>query len=213
VRRRGSIHRLRPSHPFILGLTGSIGMGKSTAAKAFHRLGIPVLSSDDVVHRLLAAGGRGVAPVAAAFPKARVGNAIDRKILAAEVFGKPAALLKLEAILHPLVWAESDRLVARARRQRHPLVVLDVPLLYETHGEARTHAVAVVTAPAFVQRARVLGRAGQSAERLAAIRARQMPDGEKKRRADFIIPTGLSRRDSLRRLRRIAVLLKKSNRS
>jgi dephospho-CoA kinase len=197
----------------IVGLTGSIGMGKSTAAEALHRLGIPVLSSDAVVHRLLAAGGRGVAPVAAAFPKARAGNAIDRKRLAAEVFGKPAALLKLEKILHPLVWAESDRFVARARAQRRPLVALDVPLLYETHGEARTHAVAVVTAPAFVQRARVLGRPGQSAERLAAIRARQMPDGEKKRRADFIVPTGLSRRDSLRRLRRIAVLLKKPNRS
>ncbi len=154
-----------------------------------------------------------MAPVAAAFPKARVGNAIDRKILGSEVFGKPAALLKLETILHPLVWAESDRFVARARRQRRPLIVLDVPLLYETHGEARTHAVAVVTAPAFVQRARVLGRPGQSAERLAAIRARQMSDGDKKRRADFIVPTGLSRRDSLRRLRQIAVLLKKPNRS
>ena len=213
MRRRRPIHRLRPSRPFILGLTGSIGMGKSTAAEALHRLGIPVLSSDAVVHRLLAAGGRGVAPVAAAFPKARIGNAIDRKLLAAEVFGKPAALLKLESILHPLVWAESDRFVARARAQRRPLVVLDVPLLYETHGEARTHAVAVVTAPAFVQRARVLGRPGQSAERLAAIRKRQMPDGDKKRRADFVVPTGLARRDSLRRLRRIAVLLKKSNRS
>ena len=213
MRRRQPTHRLRPARPFILGLTGSIGMGKSTAAEALHRLGIPVLSSDAVVHRLLAAGGRGVAPVAAAFPKARVGNAIDRKILGSEVFGKPAALLKLESILHPLVWVESDRFVARARAQNRPLVVLDVPLLYETHGEARTHAVAVVMAPWFVQRARVLIRPGQSAERLAAIRARQMTDGDKKRRADFIVPTGLSRRDSLRRLRRIAVLLKKPNRS
>jgi dephospho-CoA kinase len=213
VRRRRTTHRLRPSRPFVLGLTGSIGMGKSTAADALHRLGIPVLSSDTVVHCLLAAGGRGVAPVAAAFPKARVGNAIDRKLLAAEVFGKPAALMKLESILHPLVWAESDRFVARARAQHRPMVVLDVPLLYETHGEARTHAVAVVTAPSFIQRARVLGRPGQSVERLAAILARQMPDGDKKRRADYIVPTGLSRRDSLRRLRRIAVLLKKSNRS
>jgi dephospho-CoA kinase len=194
-------------------LTGSIGMGKSTAAEALHRLGIPVLSSDAVVHRLLAAGGRAVAPVAAAFPNARAGNAIDRKRLGVEVFGKPAALSKLEAILHPLVWDESDRFVARARAQRRSLVVLDVPLLYETHGELRAHAVAVVIAPAFVQCARVLRRPGQSPERLAAIRARQMSDGEKKRRADFIVPTGLSRRDSLRRLWRIAVLLKKQNRS
>lgn len=211
--RRRLKRRLRPSRPLVLGLTGSIGMGKSTAASALQRLGIPVLSSDAVVHRLLAGGGRGVTPVAAAFPKTFVGNAIDRGRLAAEVFGKPAALLKLEAILHPLVWEESDRFVARARAQRRPMVVLDVPLLYETHGEARTHAVAVVMAPAFVQRTRVLSRPGQSSERLAAIRARQMPDGDKKRRADFVVPTGLSRRDSLRRLRRIAVLLKKSNRS
>jgi dephospho-CoA kinase len=211
VTRTGKAKRRRPARPLVLGLTGSIGMGKSTAAKAFRRLGIPVFSSDEAVHRLLAAGGRGVAPVAAAFPKARAGAAISRPRLAAEVFGNPTALARLEGILHPLVWAETDRFVAAARRCRRPLVVLDVPLLYETKGETRAHAVAVVTAPPFVQRARVLGRSGQTAVRLAAILERQMPDREKRRRADFLVPTGGSRRESLRRLARIVVLLKRGS--
>jgi dephospho-CoA kinase len=210
--RRGPRHRRRPPRPFVLGLTGSIGMGKSTAANAFQRLGVPVFSSDDAVHRLLAAGGRGVAPVAAAFPNARDGAAISRPKLAAEVFGHPDRLARLERILHPLVWAETDRFAARARRSRRPLIVLDVPLLYETGGERRADAVAVVTAPPFVQRGRVLRRPGQSPERLAAILARQMPDAEKRRRADFVVPTGASKRESLRRLARIVVLLKSRRR-
>jgi dephospho-CoA kinase len=206
--RRGLKRRLRPGRPRILGLTGSIGMGKSTAAKAFRRLGIPVFSSDEVVHRLLSIGGRGVTPVATVFPNARDGGAISRPKLAAEVFGKPTALAKLEAVLHPLVWAEADRFATAARRARRPLVVLDVPLLYETKAEHRAHAVAVVTAPSFIQRGRVLGRAGQTPERLAAILARQMPDAEKRRRADFVVPTGTSKRASLRRLAHIVMLLK-----
>jgi dephospho-CoA kinase len=187
-------------------------MGKSTAAKAFHRLGIPVLSLDEVVHRLLAAEGRGVAPVAAAFPEAREGNAISRAKLAGEVFGSPEKLKRLESILHPLAWAEADRFAATARRDRRPLIVLDVPLLYETKGEGRVDSVAVVTAPSFVQRGRVLSRPGQSPERLAAILARQMPDAEKRRRADFVIPTGSSKRESLRRLSRLVMLLKSKGR-
>jgi dephospho-CoA kinase len=207
--RRRRFHRIvRPDRPIVLGLTGSIGMGKTTAANALKRLGIPVLSSDHLVHRLLAHGGRAVAPVATAFPDTYKAGAINRPAMAQEVFGKPDKLSKLESILHPLVLAESARYVARQRSQRHRLVVLDIPLLYETGGENRTHAVIVVTAPPFVQRARVLARRGQSPERLAAILARQMPDAEKKRRADFVVPTGLSHRDSLRRLRRIVVLLK-----
>jgi dephospho-CoA kinase len=126
------------------------------------------------------------------------------------VFGNPTAMAKLEAILHPLVWTEADRFTAVARRARRPLVVLDVPLLYETKSERRAHAVAVVTAPPFVQRGRVLGRAGQTPERLAAILARQTPDAEKRRRADFVVPTGTSKRASLRRLARIVVLLKRT---
>lgn len=204
--------RRRPPRPFVLGLTGSIGMGKSTAANAFRRIGIPVFSSDEAVHRLLSAGGRGVAPVAAAFPNAREGAAISRTKLAAEVFGNRDKLAQLEAILHPLVWAETDRFAAAARRARKPLIVLDVPLLYETGEQGRADAVAVVTAPAFVQRGRVLRRAGQTPERLAAILARQMPDQEKRRRADFVIPTGASKRESLRRLAGIVVLLKSARR-
>jgi dephospho-CoA kinase len=183
-------------------------MGKTAASNVLKKLGIPVLSSDHLVHRLLAKGGRAVTAVAAAFPATYKDGAIDRLAMAGEVFGKPDNLAKLESILHPMVLAESARYVARQRRQRTRLVVLDIPLLYETGGENRVHAVAVVTAPPFVQRARVLARRGQSPERLAAILARQMPDQEKRRRADFVVPTGLTHRDSLRRLRRITVLLK-----
>lgn len=208
MRRRCARHLLRPAHPIVLGLTGSIGMGKSTAAEALRRLHVPVLSSDDVVHGLLNKGGSAVAAVAAAFPKAFIDGAIDRPTVAKEVFGKPDKLANLESILHPMVLKESARYIARQRYARHPLVALDIPLLYETGGEARCHAVAVVTAPGFVQRARVLRRPGQTPARFAAILARQMADGEKRHRADFVVPTGLSRRDSLRRLRRIVVLLK-----
>jgi dephospho-CoA kinase len=210
--RRPLQRRRRPARPLVLGLTGSIGMGKSTAARALHRLGVPVFSSDDTVHRLLAAGGRGVAPVAAAFPAARDGNAISRAKLASEVFGNPEKLKRLESLLHPLVWAETDRFAAAARRARRPLIALDVPLLYETNGEIRADAVAVVSAPAFVQRGRVLARPGQSPARLAAILARQMPDAEKRRRADVVIPTGASKRESLRRLARLVMLLKSKRR-
>lgn len=212
ARTRRARQRRRPASPFVLALTGSIGMGKSTAADAFRRLGVPVFSSDDAVHRLLGVGGRGVTPVALAFPSARDGGAINRVKLAAEVFGSPEKLARLERIVHPLVWAETDRFAAAARRARRPLIVLDVPLLYETKGETRADAVAVVTAPRFVQRARVLRRPGQNPQRLTAILARQMPDSEKRRRADFVIPTGSSKRESLRRLARIVMLLRGARR-
>ncbi|MGE5539769.1 MAG: dephospho-CoA kinase [Gemmatimonas sp.] len=204
--RRALARRLRPGHPYILGLTGSIGMGKTTAAKALKRLGVPVFSSDTAVHRLLAPGGRGVAEVGAAFPAAREDGAISRPKLAALVFGNPPALAKLESILHPLVQAETARFLAEARRSRRPVVVLDIPLLYEIGAENRVHEVVVVTAPESLQRARVLSRRGQTPERLNAILARQTPDRVKRARADFIVPTGLSKRDSLRRLARIVML-------
>ena len=139
--------------------------------------------------------------------------ALPISALAKEVFSRPEALARLEAILHPLVWQEEDRFLARMRRAGRPLVVLDVPLLYETRGEQRTHAVVVVTAPDFVQRARVLRRPGQTPGRLAAILARQMTDREKRRRADYVVPTGLTRRDSLRRLRRIVMVLSSSTKA
>lgn len=184
----------------ILGLTGSIGMGKSTAAAAFRRLGIPVHDADAAVHRLLAKGGAAVAAVGRLFPKALRDGAIDRQLLGSQVFGRPADLARLEAVLHPLVRrAALDFLRAQAR-QRRPLVVLDIPLLFETGGESLCDAVVVVSAPARVQRSRVLSRPGMTPERFAAILAKQVPDREKRRRADFVIETGLGKRHALNRL-------------
>lgn len=186
----------------IIGLTGSVGMGKSTAARELRRLGIPVHDADRSVHRLLGRGGKAVAAVEAAFPGVAKVGAIDRQALGRRVFGDPAALKRLEAILHPLVRAAERRFLARARRARRPLVVLDIPLLYETGGEARCDLVIVVSAPRRIQLARVMRRPGMTAERLAGVEARQMPDAEKRRRADVVIETGLGRRHSLARLRR-----------
>ena len=184
----------------VLGLTGSIGMGKTTVAAALKASGAAVYDADATVHRLLAPGGGAVAPVLARFPAAASGEgasrAVDRGALGAHVFADPAALGELEAILHPLVRAGERCFLAASQRRGCRLAVLDVPLLFETGGEARCDATLVVSAPAAVQRARVLGRARMTEERLAAILARQMPDGEKRRRADFVIRTGLDRRVS-----------------
>ena len=191
----------------ILGLTGSIGMGKSEAARAFARLGVPVFEADRVVHGLLAPGGSAVAMVAAAFPNAAGGGGINRALLGERVFGDAAALAALEDILHPLVRRAEHRFLACARRRGAALAVLDIPLLFETGGERRCDLTAVVSAPAFVQRARVLRRPGMSAARYRSIVARQMPDSEKRRRANFVIPTGADRRFSLRRIERIVTML------
>jgi dephospho-CoA kinase len=183
---------------FILGLTGSIAMGKSTASDAFRSLGVPVFDADAAVHRLLAPGGAATAAIQAAFPDCLAQDGgVDRGALARRVFEDPAALARLEAILHPMVQTLQRRFLARCAGVRRPLVVLDIPLLYETGGERRVDAVAVVSAPAFVQAQRLRRRPDMSPARLAAIRARQMPDAEKRRRADFVIPTGLERRRSL----------------
>jgi dephospho-CoA kinase len=186
----------------ILGLTGSVGMGKSTAAKALRRMGIPVYDADRAVHRLLGRGGAAVAPVSAAFPEVLKGGAIDRTALGRLVFADPAALQRLESILHPLVRAAERRFIARARRARRRLVVLDIPLLFETGGDKRCDKVLVVSAPRRIQLARVMARPGMTAERLAGVEARQMPDSEKRRRADIVIETGLDRHHSLAKLRR-----------
>jgi dephospho-CoA kinase len=179
---------------FVLGLTGSIAMGKSTAAATFRALGLPVFDADRAVHRLLAPGGAAVAAVAAAFPACAADGAIDRRALGRLAFAEPAALARLEAILHPLVRRVERRFLARCAAARRPLVVLDIPLLLETGGERLVDAVAVVSAPPAVQARRVLARPGMTSARLAAIRARQLPDAAKRRRADFVIPTGLERR-------------------
>ena len=192
----------------ILGLTGSIGMGKSTAAAALRQMGIPVHDADRSVHRLMADGGAAVGAIEAAFPKAINGGAVDRTVLGRTVFEDKAALRRLEDILHPMV-REQERIFLRTCRTRgRQIVVLDIPLLFETGGEKRCDAVVVVTAPQFLQDQRVLRRPGMSPKRLAEVRARQMPDVEKRRRADFVVETGLGKRASRTALLKIVRKLK-----
>ena len=178
----------------ILGLTGSIAMGKSTAAAMLRRMGVPVHDSDAAVHALTRPGGAAIGRIIAAFPDLAAGNGINRKELSQRAFDDPAVLRKLEAILHPMVRAETARFLKHQRARGARLAVLDVPLLLETGGEKRCHAVAVVSAPRIVQLERVLSRPGMSLRKLHGIEARQMPDVEKRQRADFVIPTGLGRR-------------------
>ncbi|MBE0533384.1 MAG: dephospho-CoA kinase [Rhodospirillales bacterium] len=187
----------------ILGLTGSIGMGKSVAAGMFRRLGAPVHDADAAVHRLLGRRGGAVAAVAAAFPGVLREGMIDRVALGRRVFDDPAALRRLEDVLHPAVRRDQAAFLKRQARRGCKLAVLDVPLLFETGADADCDAVAVVSAPPFVQAARVLARSGMTRQRLAAVRAHQMADGEKRRRADFIIPSGLGRRETLRAITHI----------
>jgi dephospho-CoA kinase len=172
---------------FILGLTGSVGMGKSTTAGFFAEAGVPVHDADAAVHR--AYEGPAVAAIEAAFPGATADGKVDRTKLAARVLGDATALKRLEAIVHPLVRESERRLVAEAEAQGAKVVVLDIPLLFETGGDKRVDAVVVASAPVEVQRARVLARPGMTEEKLAAILAKQMPDAEKRRRADFVVDT------------------------
>ncbi|MES1200991.1 MAG: dephospho-CoA kinase [Pseudomonadota bacterium] len=173
----------------VLGLTGSIGMGKTTVGRMFADEGAPVFDADAAVHALYASGGAAVGPVEAAFPGVVRDGAIDRDALSARLVGDPAALARLEAIVHPLVRAEQTRFLDAARAVETQVVVLDIPLLFETGQEERVDRVAVVSAPVDVQRARVLGRAGMTEAKYAAILARQTPDAEKRAKADFVIDT------------------------
>ncbi|HZK90382.1 MAG TPA: dephospho-CoA kinase [Stellaceae bacterium] len=185
----------------VLGLTGSIGMGKSTAATALRRLGVPLYDADAEIHRMLGRGGAAVAAVERAFPGVRgEDGAVDRKALGQRVFGRPEELRRLEKILHPMVRAVERQWVARARARGAGLVVLDIPLLFETDRIDRIDGVIVVSSPSRLQRARVMRRPGMSAERFAAILNSQLPDREKRRRADFVVHTGLSRARAARRL-------------
>jgi dephospho-CoA kinase len=170
---------------FILGLTGSLGMGKSTTARFFAEEGVPVHDADAVVHRLYE--GEAVSAIEAAFPGITAGGKVDRNKLAARVLGDAAALQKLEAIVHPLVQEAERRLLAEAAANGEKVAVLDIPLLFETGGDRRVDAVVVVSAPPEVQRTRVLERAGMTIEKLESILAKQMPDAEKRRRADFVV--------------------------
>lgn len=184
--------------PFILGLTGSIAMGKSTASSFFQAFGLPVFDADAAVHGLFAQGGAAVGPVLDAFPGCGdpLGG-VDRKALGQEVFDNPPALKRLERVVHPLVRKVQRRFLAGQAKDRVPVVVMDIPLLYETGGDRLMDAVVVVSAPGFLQAQRVLRRPNMTRERLAAILARQMPDHEKRKRADFVIPTGLGKRASI----------------
>jgi dephospho-CoA kinase len=172
----------------ILGLTGSIGMGKSTTAAMFEAMGVPVNDADAVVHELYR--GQAVQPVGDAFPDAIVDGVVDRNRLSALVLGNPAALKRLESIVHPLVRGVETAFLDHHRAAGTPLVVLDIPLLFEVGAEGRVDRVAVVTAPAEVQRDRVLGRPGMTEQKFEAILSKQVPDAEKRARADFVIDTG-----------------------
>lgn len=194
----------------VIGLTGSVAMGKSTTAAMLRRLGLPVFDADAAVHRLTAPGGVAVARVAARFPGCLdAAGGVDRARLRARVLGRPADLADLEAILHPLVAAGQARFLAACRRRRLPFAVLDIPLLLETRGRKGCDRVWVASAPATIQRQRVLARPGMTPERLKEILARQMPDAEKRRRADLVVPTGQGRRIALNRVRRALARLRR----
>lgn len=192
----------------VLGLTGSIGMGKTAAGKFLRRMGLPMHDADKAVHRLLGPGGAAVEVVEAAFPGVMLDGAIDRTALGARVFGDDAALKRLEAILHPIVRRSALDFLAQQTRAGRAMAVLDIPLLFETGAEALCDAVVVVTAPHFVQEVRVLSRPGMTRERFQAVLAKQMPNEEKCRRADFVVNTGLSKRHTLRQLQAIVTLLR-----
>ncbi len=177
----------RTDRPFVLCLTGSLGMGKSTAAKFFAEAGVPVHDSDAVVHALYE--GEAVPLIEQAFPGSTANGKVDRNKLAAMVLDDPAALRRLEAIVHPMVKAARDRFLADAEARGERIVVLDIPLLFETAAQGGCDAVVVVSAPADIQRQRVFGRPGMTEDKYAAILTKQMPDAEKRRRADFIVDT------------------------
>ena len=175
----------------IVGLTGSIGMGKSTAAAMLRRMGVPVYDADAAVHALQARNGPALPAIEAAFPGVVKDGVLDRAALGARVFGNKPALRQLEAIVHPMVQQRQRAFLRRAALRRAPLVVLDIPLLFEGLGERRVDATLVVSAPAFLQRRRVMARPGMTAERLAGILRQQVPDTVKRRKATMVIPTGL----------------------
>ena len=193
--------RQAQDRPFVLGLTGSIGMGKSTVARMFADLGVPVFDADAAVRRLQGSGGVLVAPIEAAFPGTTGSLGVDRAKLGAAVFDDPAALARLEAIVHPAVRvARRDFLREQAGAR---LVVLDIPLLFEKGGADEVDAIAVVSAPPEVQRARVLARPGMAPERFEDVLALQMPDAEKRARADYVIDTGTSLEETRAKVARL----------
>ncbi|HWA22640.1 MAG TPA: dephospho-CoA kinase [Caulobacterales bacterium] len=194
----------------ILGLTGSIGMGKSTTAAMLREEGIPVYDSDAAVHELYAKGGKAVEPVGAAFPGAVRDGAIDRALLGKLALGDNAALKKLESIVHPLVRETQAAFVRKHHAAGAPAVVLDIPLLFESRADQIVDAVIVVTAPPAVQRRRLLARPGMTEEKLAHILARQIPDAEKREKADFLINTEFGLEDARNQVRAVLAVLREA---
>ena len=188
-----------------LGLTGSIGMGKSTVAAMFEAEGVPVFDADAMVHHLQGPGGALVAAIEAEFPDTTTELGVDRTLLRDAVLADDAAFARLEALVHPAVAEAREAFLAA--NAAAPLVVLDVPLLFEAGGWRHVDKIAVVSAPPEIQRARVLARPGMTAERFEAILARQMPDAEKRSRADFVIPTGGSRKETHTKVRSLIACL------
>ena len=174
----------------VIGLTGSIGMGKSTVAAMFAREGAAVFDADAAVHALYAKGGAAAAPVGAVFPGVARGGAIDRALLSGRVIGDAAAFSRLERIVHPLVRQAQSAFIAAQRAAGAPLAVIEIPLLFETGAVGAVDKIVAVSAPPEVQRARVMARPGMTAEKFQLLLARQTPDAEKRARADFVIDTG-----------------------
>jgi dephospho-CoA kinase len=197
------------SGPLKVGLTGSIGMGKSETAKLFARLGLPVFDADAAVHALYGPGGGGAAAIAARFPDAIIGDAVDRARLAQIIAADPSALGALESLVHPLVREAEARFMDAARARNDELVILDIPLLFETGRVKDMDAVIVVSAPEAVQRERVLKRPGMTPEKLTTILARQTPDVHKRAEANFVIETDKGLDDALVQVKRVAAELRR----
>jgi dephospho-CoA kinase len=195
------------TRPFRIGLTGSIGMGKTETAKLFRRAGIPVYHADEAVHALYAQGGAAVAPIAAAFPDAVLEGHVDRERLGTIVAGDERAFRQLEARVHPLVGVAPRAFLDKAAREGAEFVVLDIPLLFETGQEGDMDAVVVASAPEAVQRERVLSRPRMTEQMLAAILARQVPDSEKRAKADFVIETDKGLEQAYEQVKRVIAAL------
>ena len=193
----------------LVGLTGSIGMGKSETAKMFARLGIAVYDADAAVHALYEKGGGAVAAIGEAFPGSVKDGRVERGVLAAQLARDAAAFKRLEAIVHPLVARAQRDFIEAAKKAGAEIVVLDIPLLFETGGHAGVDAVVVVSAPSNVQRARVLTREGMNEARLDQILARQMPDAEKRAQAHFVVETGKGRAHAFQQVQNIVAELKR----
>ncbi|WP_181017848.1 dephospho-CoA kinase [Sneathiella aquimaris] len=192
----------------LLGLTGSIGMGKSTVGKMFEKLDIPIYNVDARIHELYEPGGIAVEPVGAVFPDAIIDGRVDRPTLSKLVVGDDAAIKKLEQIVHPLVGQDRADFISKAEQNGHDMVVLDVPLIFETGGEENFDTIIVVSAPHHIQKSRVLERADMSEEKFHSILARQTPDAEKRQKADHVINTDCTEEETFEQVKQLVDLLR-----